>query len=187
MDCVGIWLGNGDGSFQDQKDLTTGFFSYPVSISVGDFNQDNNIDIAVRNTQRREEHVFILIGDGYGNFIGHGKYITGTDLKLSSVAVGNFNGDYHLDIVIANNGTKSIGVFHGNGDGIFATQTRYTMTDGSHPISIAIGDFNNDNRVNTVVVHSGTENVGILLRIENGALRNSRTYIQPGLFRSHMY
>jgi len=44
-DSVSILLGNGDGTFQAQKEYTIGFS--PYEIAVGDFNGDGNLDLAV--------------------------------------------------------------------------------------------------------------------------------------------
>ena len=47
-------------------------------------------------------------------------------LATWSLAVGDFNNDTHLDIVVANYGDNNIGVLLGYGDGSFANQTTYS-------------------------------------------------------------
>src|SRR5713226_1817210 len=56
-----------------------------------------------------------------------------------SVAVGDFNGDGHLDLAVANAGSGTVSVLLGNGDGSF--QTARNFPAGSGPRSVAVGDF----------------------------------------------
>ena len=161
INAVGILLGHGNGTFQNQKTFSTGAYSNPTSLAVGDLDKDGNMDIVIANTQAQEEHVLVLLGDGHGNFSNYGKYVTGTGSQLCSVVIGHFNNDTQLDMAIANNGTNEIGIFLGYGDGTFSTQRKYPTTNNSRPISIAIGDFNNDNLTDLAVANYGTQIVGI--------------------------
>jgi FG-GAP-like repeat len=47
---------------------------------------------------------------------------------------------------------------------------------GSRPRSFANGDFNNDGHIDIVVANSGTNNIGIFLRYDNGSFANQMTY-----------
>ena len=160
---VGILLGHGDGTFQSHKTFSTGIFSNPTSFAVDDLNNDGNVDVVVTNAINLEGHVLILLGDGFGNFLNHVKYLTGPKSRLCSVIIGHFNDDTQLDIAIANNGSREIGVFLGYGDGTFSSQNKYSITDNSYPISLAIGDFNNDNLTDLAVANYGSNILGIFL------------------------
>ena len=46
---VGVFLGNGDGTFSSQVNYSTGSDSGPCAITSGDFNNDNRLDIVVAN------------------------------------------------------------------------------------------------------------------------------------------
>src|SRR5207244_7973288 len=61
---ISMLLGNGDGTFSSAISLVAG--SEPASVSVGDFNNDGNQDLAVTNED--SSNVSILLGDGAGNF-----------------------------------------------------------------------------------------------------------------------
>ena len=174
---IDILLGYGNGTFQSQNTLSIGLFSDPASLATGDFNNDNNTDIAVGNAQSKEEHVLILLGDGSGKFLDYGKYITEANSMLCSVVVGNFNNDNRLDIAIANNGTRSVGLFFGNGDGTFSSQTKYPTTENSNPISIAVGDFNNDNLTDLAVANFGTYTFGIFLAFIDTTFVDKSTWL----------
>jgi hypothetical protein len=70
-------------------------------------------------------------------------FATGDHSKPVSVALAHLNNDTHLDIAIANYDSHSIGVFLGYGNGSFANEITFS-TGVSRPVSIAIGDLNND-------------------------------------------
>ena len=120
---IGILLGNGDGSFENQITYSTGYDSIPYSLAVGDFNHDNNLDIAVANYGTN--NIGIFLGYGNGTFASQQTYTTFPKSNPSSIAVGDFNNDNHLDIVVTNNGTGNIGIFFGYGNGTFQAQTTY--------------------------------------------------------------
>jgi hypothetical protein len=117
-DNIGIFLGYGNISFQDQKIFSTGSNSTPFSIAAGNFNNDTFLDIIVANYQY--DSVGVFLGCGNGSFRNQTTY--STDDEPKSVAVGDFNNDTILDIVVANYGSNNLGVFLGHGDGTFAEQ-----------------------------------------------------------------
>ena len=57
-------------------------------------------------------------------------------LSHIAVAVGDFNNDRRLDIVVANYWTNNIGVFLGDGNGTFSSQKTYSTGYNSGPISV---------------------------------------------------
>src|SRR2546428_586060 len=69
-----------------------------------------------------------------------------------SVAVGDFNGDGHLDLAVANSDSDNVSVLLGNGDGSF--QTARNFPTGSLPRSVAVGDFNGDGHLDLAVANN---------------------------------
>ena len=65
-DNVGLFLGNGDGTFQNQTKFSTGYLSMPTFIIANDFNNDSKMDVAVSN--KNNDNVGILYGYGNGTF-----------------------------------------------------------------------------------------------------------------------
>jgi hypothetical protein len=78
-----------------------------------------------------------------------------TGIGASSVAVGDFNNDGRLDLVVANDqfaSSTTLSVLMGNGDGTFApTQT---VVAGSDPGAVAVADVNGDGKPDLVVASS---------------------------------
>jgi hypothetical protein len=83
-----------------------------------------------------------------------------------SVAVGDFNNDTRLDIVVANSGSNNVNVLLGYGNGCFANQTTY-LTD-SAPQFVAVGDFNSDSLLDIIVAIPDVNKIGIFLGYGNG-------------------
>jgi hypothetical protein len=89
----------------------------------------------------------VLLGNGNGTFQGPSTSQVGG--SLTSVAVGEFNGDGKPDLVV---GTGSgLDVLLGNGDGTFQLKSTVTfLVDPSVPdlteavTSVAVGDFRGD-------------------------------------------
>ncbi|CAF0888726.1 unnamed protein product [Didymodactylos carnosus] len=89
----------------------------------------------------------VLLGYGNGSF--EAKTVYPTDLPPDPFAVGDFNNDSRMDIVLANNVNNSVRVLLSYGNGTYIVQTVYP-TD-LPPDSIAMGDFNGDNRLDIVI------------------------------------
>ena len=170
---VSIFYGYGNGSFSSPITYSTGYDSLPFSVVAGDFNNDNYLDLVIANYGTNNVGVFL--GNGNGTFENQITFSTGLGSHPYSIAVGHFNDDTILDIAVANYGTNNIGVFLGNGNGTFASQTTYSI-DTASPYSIGVGDFNQDNRLDLVVTNKGINNIGVLLGYGNGTFANSKMY-----------
>jgi hypothetical protein len=163
---VGILLGYGNGTFASIITYSTGAGSVPRCISVGDFNNDNVLDIAVANSGTN--NIVVLFGFGDGSFLLGTAYSTNTGSQPFALAIGDFNNDTEIDIAVANNIASNIEVFLGYVSQYFAGVTTYSTGKGSQPHSIAVGDLNNDGWSDVVVANYATDNVGVLLGTSKG-------------------
>ena len=83
---------------------------------------------------------------------------------------GDFNGDGHTDLAVANWGSGDVSVLLGNGDGTFRDQVRYAA--GTMPIALVAGDFNGDGRIDLAVANSYSNDVSVLLGNGDGTFRD---------------
>jgi uncharacterized protein (TIGR03437 family) len=113
----------------------------PVSVAVGDFNNDLIPDLAIANLN--DKSVTVLLGTGMGGFMqAKGSPIT-VGTNPTSVAVADFNGDGFQDLAIANFGDGTITVLLGNGTGAFVPDpAQASPINVPHPAFIAAGNFN---------------------------------------------
>ena len=70
-----------------------------------------------------------------------------------SIVTGNFNGDSHLDIAVANMESGTVGILLGTDNESFQIQSTFS-TGGFWPSAVAVGDFNSDGSTDLVVANS---------------------------------
>ncbi len=162
------------------------------SVAVGDFNQDGIPDLVVVSGDIVVFHgkgtISILLGNGDGTFRAGGLFDPG-GFHTSSVAVGDFNGDGKLDLVVVNGGDapavdRNVGVLLGNGDGTFQPVAVYDA--GAAPGFVAVGDFNGDGKLDFVVTGNSSDDisageVSIFLGRGDGTFAPAVTYPTGGI------
>ncbi|CAF4560470.1 unnamed protein product [Rotaria sp. Silwood2] len=169
---VSVLLGNGNGSFENEIRYAVGF--YPESVVVGDFNNDTRLDIVVTNSKSNDMSVLL----GYKNivFVKQMTLVTGNDSRPQSLVISDFNNDGLMDIGVINSLTHNIGIFLGYGNISFTNQVIYSTHPYLSPCSLAVGDFNNDTRVDIAFGSCYSNNVGILLGCGNGSFGDLMAY-----------
>ena len=167
---LAVLLGKSNGTLGAPLILTAG--EGPMSVAVGDFNGDKNLDIAVLDSYGTQ-NVWVLLGNGNGTFQPAVGYTAGqatASLLPQAIIAGDFNGDHHLDLaVISGNGISNSGiaVMLGFGNGAFGAATFYNTLQNS--VSLATGDFNGDGKLDLAT--SGSTGGSLLLGNGDGTFQ----------------
>jgi len=150
-----VTLGNGDGTFQDERAVYSAPSTYAGLVLV-DVNKDGRLDIVTSGGGL----VSVLLGNGDGTFP-----FTGTDFPVASgtliraLAVGDLNGDGALDVVAPDSEGSTLSVFLGTGDGTLLAAKQFPC--GYNPADIKVADLNLDGLPDIVTTNdSGPGNAG---------------------------
>ncbi|CAF4188254.1 unnamed protein product, partial [Adineta steineri] len=171
---LGVLLGCINGTFFDPLTYSTGENSQPVFLAVGDFNNDKRLDIVVANSDT--DNIGMFFGYSNEDFLKAPAYSTGSYSQVTSIAVGDFNNDTRLDVIITNNATNNVKVIFGSGYGTFLYDITYSTGNDSQPSSVCVADLNNDNRLDFVVANSGINTISIFLSNGSDTFSNQITY-----------
>ncbi len=167
---VGLFLSNGDGTFAAPATFTTVGLG-AINAAVGQLTSSAHLDVVVAN--REENSISVLLGNGLGGFTVANCDGTATPAntctvgkKPVAVAIGQFDGDGHADLAVANFDDLNISVLKGNGAGGFtgfAGTPPDTISVSTQPIQIIAADFNGDTKTDLAVLNQQTKNVTMLL------------------------
>ncbi|CAF3584018.1 unnamed protein product, partial [Rotaria sp. Silwood2] len=135
---------------------------------------DTRLDIAVSGTLLNT--IVVLLGYGTKGFDSMITFSTGINSALYSLAIGHFNDDNHLDIVVTNSQTDNVAILFGSGNRTFAIGVIYSTGARSQPSAVTVKDLNNDNILDIVIANFGTNSIFFLYGYGNGTFRRNGLY-----------
>ncbi len=159
---LGIVLGNGDGTFKSEVDLSFGdgglalpSGGYPEWVGTADLNRDGKTDLVAGSSSG---FLAVLLGQGGGGFQA-APSIPGCVLPT----IADVNGDglpdiIALDVLSPDGGAanyESVAVLLGRGDGTFQETSRPSTGNGQ-PFQVATGDFDGDGHVDLAILSAST-------------------------------
>jgi hypothetical protein len=146
-DGLGVYLGQGDGSFSARTRYTCG--KGARSVAVSDLNGDGRPDIVTANHDANT--ISLLLGKGDGTFAPSADFATG--VSPSTVLVGDVDGDGKPDVVTVNDASdwSLISVLRGAGNGKLVDHVDTEGTDVQHTTTAVLGELNGDGKLDIVV------------------------------------
>jgi hypothetical protein len=140
--------------------------------TVGDFNNDGKVDVAVINSLGFNSVIAVTLGNGDGTF--QAPITTPMEPNGVRLATGDFNQDNKLDLAVALSSAGAVGIMLGNGNGTFGFTDLYTAQPGTS--RLAVKDFNGDGRLDIAASNFSTQSFSIFFGNANGTFGNATNY-----------
>ena len=149
----------------------------PLGFALGDIDKDGDIDIFISNYIRKKQMVGqnnfsknygavsqMLLNNGDNTFTdvtkASGLYYQHNTFMGIFVDIDN---DSWLDLIVAHD-TGEVRTYKNNGDGTFKNMPNPTTNYYAYPMGIAVGDYNNDGKVDFMFSNTGTSAPHFLAR-----------------------
>jgi hypothetical protein len=155
---VSVLRGRPGGDFQPKVDYGAG--AQPNALALGDLDGDGALDVAVVDQNCMSGScgsgsVSILLGHGDGTLANAVSYPTNTNPQ--SLAIGDFDGDGHLDLAVVNavtiitQGPGTVSILLGNGNGTFQPGVEFPA--GRGPGAIVAADLDGDGHLDLAITN----------------------------------
>jgi hypothetical protein len=188
-----VFLSNGDGTFTPEAPRVVS--DDYVNIAVADLRGNGKQDIVLGSfpptfftplhPMTSDGKVMVMLNNGDGTFQDP-VTVASLGVRIASLAVADFNGDGHPDIV-ATRTDGAVSVLLGNGDGTFQSPitSRYSSQSVESNGGVAVGDFFGDGHLSlalTGFINGAGANSVLLLRGRgDGTFQADTSYLATGI------
>lgn len=179
-------FGDGTGRFTAMpKAILIGM--EPFDLAVHDVNGDSRADLIAPTSEGRIAEVTVLYGDGKGGFARGTPFEGAADPY--AVAVGDVNGDGHIDFatVQAEMPLVCVGLSDGKGKFSIAPGSPFNVASARHATDVEMGDANGDGRMDLYL--AAGRNVQVWIADKKGGVaqaEGSPYALGSGTWRLHV-
>ena len=161
---LGGKIGTGAITLTSTSDQSSGV------VTLGDFNNDGNLDVV--GSDYSDGLLRVKLGNGAGGFTETASAAQFFEAPID-IASADFNNDGNLDLVAGNGETGGLSIALGDGKGSFASQRIFLS--GQDINSLVVGDFNGDGNSDVAYGQYGSSTLSIALGTGTGALQAGQT------------
>jgi len=161
-----IYLNQGAANFGAGQPFST-IVDDTQDLALGDLDADGDLDLVVANASeaagyQQGQQNYLYFNDGAGHFAAERPLGPGTD-RTRSVAIGDLNGDGHLDIVLGNRGQLSALYVNDSSGGFAQAQPIGQLPTATAKLLLA--DLDHDRDLDLIIAN---EQEADLLFLNNG-------------------
>jgi len=155
--------GVGDGTFSAGGQYVVG--APAMAIAAGDFNEDGYVDVAVATAT----DVRVMLGTAAGGLGAAVSFAAGG--QFTDVLTADFNEDGIADLAATNTSSNNVAVLLGRGSGGVGDGTflaAMTFGTATSPVHLAVGDFNEDGRLDLAITNNSSVSNSVSILLGNG-------------------
>ena len=157
-----------------RSSVALGALARVTDVTVGDLNADGNLDAVASNGIGS---IGVFFGNGDGSFDAVLELTA--ELGTAGVVIVDIDADSILDLASANLDSRTITLYHNNGDNTFTERPKLAV-DGVSPASITTGDANDDDKPDLFVCNFGDNSVNVFLGAGNSAFQAPKVFTSDG-------
>jgi hypothetical protein len=137
----------------------------PRGIALADFDGDGDVDVLV--TVHNPARLALLHNNGQGGFVPpvFTTLIAGTD--PAGIVARDFDGDGHVDVMVANSATSGVRFLRNLGNGDFESGAGMVVESG--PQNIGAADFDGDGNMDAAVTNRGDGSISFIRNLGGGS------------------